>query len=80
MYEYMAIGKSVMTTKHPRVMKKFSEDNGVIYVDRPEGALNKAVKLIGNENIKEKGRKARRFVERYNLDVVVGAFEGILGE
>ena len=69
-----------MTTKHPRVAKKFSEDNGVIYVDRSEGALRKAVELIGNGNIKEEGRKARRFVEKLSWDNIVDVFLGILNE
>ena len=30
MYEYMAMGKPVITTKLPGVMKEFGEDRGVI--------------------------------------------------
>ncbi|MCK4733720.1 MAG: glycosyltransferase, partial [Methanophagales archaeon] len=38
-YEYMAMGKPVITTKLPGVMTEFGEDHGVIYVDNPEDAL-----------------------------------------
>ncbi|GAH80390.1 unnamed protein product, partial [marine sediment metagenome] len=33
MYEYMAMGKPVIATRLPGVMKEFGNDNGVIYVD-----------------------------------------------
>ena len=80
MYEYMAMGKPVITTKLPGVMEEFGEDHGVIYVDKPEDALRKAVELIENEMVKEHGSKARKFVERYNWDDLVDEFEGILEE
>ena len=78
MYEYMAMGKPVITTKLPGVIKEFGEDHGVIYVDKPKDVLKKAFELIKNENVKEQGSKARRFVERYNWDAVVDDFEGVL--
>ena len=78
MYEYLAMGKPVIVTKLPGIMKEFCEGHGVIYVSRPEDALKKAVELIENESIEEEGRKARRFVEKYNWDNIVDEFEGIL--
>ena len=35
-FEYMAVGKPVITTKLSGIIKEFSLDNGVIYIDRPE--------------------------------------------
>ena len=78
MYEYMAMGKPVITTKLPGVMKEFGEGHGVIYVDKPEDALEKAVELIDNGTVNEEGLKARRFVEKYSWDDIVDEFEGIL--
>ena len=80
MYEYMAMGKPVITTELPGVMKEFGEGHGVIYVDKPEDALKKAIELIEGGSIKEEGRKARRFVEKYNWDDIVDEFESILEE
>jgi glycosyltransferase involved in cell wall biosynthesis len=80
MYEYMAMGKPVITTKLPGVMKEFGEDHGVIYVDRPEAILNKAIELIEPGSVKEEGGKARRFVEKYNWDDIVDKFERVLEE
>lgn len=78
MYEYMAMGKPVITTKLPGVMKEFGEDHGVIYVDKPEDALMKGIELIEGGMIGEHGPAARRFVERYSWDDIVDEFEGIL--
>jgi glycosyltransferase involved in cell wall biosynthesis len=78
LYEYMACGKPVIATKLPGVTKEFGKGQGVIYVDRPEDALKKAVELIENGNVEEEGLKARRFVKKYTWENTVADFEGIL--
>ena len=80
MYEYMAMGKPVITTRLPGVIKEFGEGHGVIYIDKSEDVLKKAIELDKNGNIKEQGLKARKFVEKYNWDDIVDEFEGILEE
>ena len=79
MYEYMAMGKPVITTKLPGVMKEFGNDNGAIYVDKPEDAINKAIELIENGSEKE-GMKARSFVEKLSWDNITDEFERVLEE
>jgi glycosyltransferase involved in cell wall biosynthesis len=78
LYEYMAMRKPVITTKLPGVMKEFGEDHGIIYVERSEDALWRAVELIESGVVEECGSKARRFVENNGWDDVVDEFEGIL--
>ena len=80
LYEYMAMRKPVVTTKLPGVMKEFGEGNGVVYVDKPEGALWRAVELIEGGAVGEYGANARGFVENCGWDDVVEEFEGILRE
>ena len=80
LYEYMAMGKLVITTKLPGVMKEFGEDHGVVYVDKPEDALWKAIELIEGGELQEHGSKARGFVENCGWDDVVDEFGGILEE
>ena len=80
MYEYMAMGKPVITTKLLGIMKEFGNDNGVIYVDKPEDALRRAVELVEKKKIVEHGLKARRFVEGYGWEDIVDEFEGVLEE
>lgn len=78
LYEYMTCGKPVIATKLPGVMKEFSDSKGVIYVDKPEEVLKKAVELIEIRMLKEHGLKAMGFVEKYNWDDIVEEFEGVL--
>ncbi len=80
MYEYMAMKKPVISTRLPGIMKEFGEDNGVVYVSKPEDAIEKAIKLIRNDSLKELGAKARSFVEGYSWDNITDEFEKILGE
>jgi glycosyltransferase involved in cell wall biosynthesis len=78
MYEYMAMQKPVISTKLPGVMKEFGEDNGVVYVDRPEDVVPKAIELVQNGKVEELGAKARSFVEKYSWDNITDDFEKIL--
>jgi glycosyltransferase involved in cell wall biosynthesis len=80
MYEYMAMKKPVIATRLPGVMKEFGEDNGVVYVDKPEDAVTKAMELIQSGKIQELGQKARSFVERYSWESITDQFEKILKE
>lgn len=78
MYDYMAIGKPVISTRLPGVMKEFGEDNGVVYVDRPGDIISKAMELVACGNLEQLGLKARSFVERYSWDSITDKFEDIL--
>jgi glycosyltransferase involved in cell wall biosynthesis len=60
--------------------KEFGEDHGVIYVDKPEDVLKKAIELIDNESVEVEGMKARKFVGKYSWDDIVDEFEGVLEE
>jgi glycosyltransferase involved in cell wall biosynthesis len=80
MYEYMAMLKPVIATRFPGIMKEFGEDNGVLYINRPEEAVAKAIELKQNGSIKEFGRKARKFAERNSWHAITDEFERILNE
>jgi len=79
-YEYMAAGKPVIATRLPGVMKEFGEGNGVVYVDKSEDTLWKAIELIENGSIEAEGMKARKFVERNSWESITDEFEKILSE
>lgn len=49
MYEYMACGKPVISTKLPGIIKEFGYDNGVEYVDDPKEVTDKAIRLSENK-------------------------------
>jgi glycosyltransferase involved in cell wall biosynthesis len=78
MYEYMAMEKPVISTKLPGVMKEFGKDHGVIYVDRPEDALMRAIELISSGDIQELGANAKKFVENNSWNSVTNQFEQIM--
>jgi glycosyltransferase involved in cell wall biosynthesis len=80
LYEYMAMGKPVISTKLSGVLREFGDDNGVIYIDEPEDAINKAKSLIKDGKIGELGAKARKFGLKYSWDSITDEFEKTLEE
>jgi len=79
MYEYMACGKPVISTRLPGIVKEFGHNNGVIYVKQPTEVLKKVIELRNDDgSIKEQGSKARNFVEKYSWDKITESFEDIL--
>ncbi|MFC2051104.1 glycosyltransferase [Chloroflexota bacterium] len=79
-YEYLAMSKPMISTRLPGVMKEFGDDNGVVYVDRPEDVISKAVELVEGGRVEQLGVKARKFVEQYNWDGIADEYEKILKE
>jgi len=75
MYEYMASQKPVIATRLQGLVKEFGEDNGVLYVDKPEEVLKLAEELEESNRIQSEGIKARKFVEPSSWDIVVSEFE-----
>jgi glycosyltransferase involved in cell wall biosynthesis len=80
MHEYMAMKKPVIATRLPGLVKEFGEGNGVVYIDRPEDAVEKAMELAAGGSLNELGSKARRFVKKYSWDNITDEFEGVLEE
>lgn len=79
MYEYMASGKPVISTKLPGIIREFGYDNGVEYVEDPEEVVETAIRLSENKKkLMEGGSRARRFVEKYSWDNITQDFETIL--
>ena len=74
-FEYMAVGKPVITTKLSGIVKEFGVNNGVIYVDSPEETLKKAEDLVTFNRLHEYGMKAHLFIEPKNWDVITDSFE-----
>jgi glycosyltransferase involved in cell wall biosynthesis len=78
LYEYMAMRKPVIATRLPGVLKEFGESSGIVFVDRPEDAIPKAIELVESDNIKELGLKAREFATRNSWQQIADEFEAIL--
>ena len=78
LYEYMAMGKPVISTKLSGVMREFGEGNGLVYVDQPADVIGKAKSLVKNGKIGKLGAKAREFVQKYSWNSITDKFERIL--
>jgi glycosyltransferase involved in cell wall biosynthesis len=78
MYEYMAMGKPVIATRLPGIMTEFGSDNGVLWIERPEDALGKALEIIKAGTIETHGEKARQFVRDNDWGSVVDKSEEVL--
>jgi glycosyltransferase involved in cell wall biosynthesis len=78
MYEYMASGKPIIATGIYGIVKEFGNNNGVIYIDRSEDTINKAIELKMKDDIGNKGLLARKFVEKNRWDSIVNLFEKAL--
>ncbi|MCK4429508.1 MAG: glycosyltransferase [Candidatus Aenigmarchaeota archaeon] len=77
MYEYMAMEKLVISTKLLGIMKEFGNNNGVLYVNKPEDIFKEIIGLKERRR-KEEGRKARKFVEDLDWEKLVDKFEDVL--
>lgn len=78
MYEYMAAKKPVIATCIYGITKEFGDNNGVLYVDKPEEVVWNAIKLSEYKGIIKEGLKARNFVEKLSWNSIVDSFKGIL--
>jgi glycosyltransferase involved in cell wall biosynthesis len=74
-YEYLAMGKPVIATRLPGIVKEFGVDSGICYIDRAEDAVKKAQELITTGKLGTEGEKARRTVEGHDWDVITDEFE-----
>ncbi len=75
MYEYMAMGKPIVSTKLYGVMKEFGENHGLVYVDTPQKVLNEAISIINSGNITSIGQEARKFVASNSWKNITDSFE-----
>lgn len=70
-YEYMAMGKPVITTTLPGIMKEFGDENGISYVNKSFKVPRKALDI----DIELEGNKARKFAEGCDWEKITDEFE-----
>jgi glycosyltransferase involved in cell wall biosynthesis len=80
MYEYMALGKPVICTRLPGIIREFGEGNGVLYADTPEKVPETAYAMATNGSIKQHGISARAYVQDLDWDTVTDTFEHTIKE
>lgn len=70
-YEYLAMGKPIISTKLSGVMAEFPEGNGIFYVDNPQDVVSKALEI---------GHKPIKVCEVPSWDEIADKFEELLNE
>lgn len=75
-YEYMAMGKPVISTILPGIMKEFGNENGILYVNEPSIVPQKAL----NIDVKLEGNKAINFAKNCDWNEITNNFEECLYE
>nr|WP_319374723.1 glycosyltransferase [uncultured Methanobacterium sp.] len=70
-YEYMAMGKPVLTTELPGIIAEFGADNGIVYVKKPESVIGMASEI----NVKKIGEKGLLFVANNDWNKITDKFE-----
>ncbi|KKN22614.1 hypothetical protein LCGC14_0913230 [marine sediment metagenome] len=78
LYEYMAMGKPVVTTNLPAIIKEFGASNGIIYAYRSDLVFSRCEDIVSDKSIKEKGLRSRRFVENRSWRKITDAFETVI--
>jgi glycosyltransferase involved in cell wall biosynthesis len=76
-YEFLAMGKPVISTMLNGVMKEFETGNGVMYVDKPEAVVVQAAAL-SKVQLQQESEKALNFIKRHDWDAITVDFEALL--
>lgn len=74
-YEYMAVGKPVISTNLPGIRKEFGLNSGVNYVEDSADTLEKAIWLYKSNKVENEGEKAYSYVHDLSWDKITDQFE-----
>ena len=77
-FEYMALGKPIISTWLPGVYKEFGHYNGIVYVNKPEDVLQKALDI--RLDYIEMGLQSSKYVINCDWDIITDNFEKLLSE
>ncbi len=75
-YEYLAMGKPVVSTRLLGVVREFGYRSGVVYVDRPGDIVDRAVSVVREKGLLSPSQQVRKVVQSW--DGIVDKFEEIL--
>jgi glycosyltransferase involved in cell wall biosynthesis len=78
LYEYLASGKAVFATDFPGIRKEFGEGNGVIYIDKPDDAIELACQLTAIHALTTEGGKGQNHVRENDWSTMTDLFEKTL--
>ena len=76
-YDYIAMGKQVIATELPGIIKEFGSNSGINYIEKSNEALG-AMWLNKSNRIEVEGEKACSFVQDLSWDSITNNFENVL--
>jgi len=76
-YEYLAMHKPTICTKLSGTMREFGSDCGILYIEKPEEAVEVAANLR-DEDVQRLKMQAKQFIENYDWDTLTARFEATL--
>lgn len=79
-YEYLAAGKPIISTRQPAMEREFRGSDVVHFVDEPEAIPGASIPLMKSASSSEITARARKLVERNGLQQVVTDFERRLAD
>ena len=74
----MAVGKPVISTNLPGIIREFGKENGILYAGTPEMVPEMANTLSVEGTIKKHSIAARLYVQDLDWDTITDKFEKIL--
>ena len=77
LYEFLAMGKPVISTMLNGVMREFGTDNGLLFVDKPE-AVVPLVTALSKPQWQQESENGQRFIQRYDWELLIADFEALL--
>jgi len=75
LYEYLAAGKPVVSTRIPGVVKEFGFYSGIFYVSSPEEVLPKCASLIEKMDLQKEGESIALASSKFDWKEIVERFE-----
>jgi len=79
LYEYLACGKPVVATRLPGVIEEFGENNGIVFVERPEDVLERVLAICDDKKLyRSLSQDALRFSEPLDWDKIARRFLQVL--
>ncbi len=79
LYEYLACGKPVITTKLPGVMKEFGKNSGIVHVDLPKDVVEQAKAIYNDEKMyRNHSQTVLHFTESLDWSKITESFLRVL--
>lgn len=77
-YEYLAMGKPVISTNLQGIIKEFGMLNGIVYTCNAEEVVDRAKELVKGKKLRKLSQRALAFAKRHSWERIADEFESLL--